>query len=91
MNSTGMLWYCDEKTLTAEQRIVRAAEYYSKKYGIMPVIALVPTKQANDYPASVGILQVRPDKSIGRNCIELHPPETLTMEQRLERYLERQA
>lgn len=56
---TGMLWY-DNSGLTLEERLEKAAEYYNKKYGVMPNLAFVP----------VGILAAGARDQVGAITLE---------------------
>ena len=38
---TGMLWFNNDKTMTLEQKIKQAVDYYQKKYGRVPNLVLI--------------------------------------------------
>jgi hypothetical protein len=62
----GMLWLDDDKHLTLEEKIQRAADYYLNKYGQSPNICLVNQTMLKE-EKKVGPIQVRPVQNILRN------------------------
>ena len=55
----GMLWLDDDKRLTLDDKIRRAADYYRQKYGQAPNLCLV-NKAALETEKKVGRIEVRP-------------------------------
>lgn len=62
----GMLWLDDDKHLTLEEKILRAADYYHNKYGQTPNMCLVNQAQLKE-EKKVGLIQVRPVQNVLRN------------------------
>ena len=63
----GMLWFDDDPRRSLTERIVRAADYYSKKYGRTPTLCLLhPATAGPALPASVGGLELRTNASVLR-------------------------
>ena len=64
---TGMLWF-DNSTNTLENKIKKAAEYYTKKYGLKPNLCLVHPSmgEKTEFDGIQGIqgIQVRPYRPI---------------------------
>lgn len=56
----GMLWLDDDKRLSLEEKVQRAADYYRDKYGRVPNFCLVNTAMLLGEEAQVGVIQVRP-------------------------------
>ena len=54
---TGMLWYDNDPKTTLRDKIIRAAEFYRRKYGLTPTCCLVNTKQWEK--VDLGVLKVR--------------------------------
>lgn len=61
--NVGMLWLDDDKGLTLEEKIRRAAEYYRLKYGQQPDLCLVNVGSLED-EQRVDLIQVRPAQNI---------------------------
>ena len=58
---TGMLWFLTNKTLTLDQKIRQAVDYFHKKYGRMPDMCLVnPSLIDPKAPIEIKDLMVRP-------------------------------
>lgn len=55
----GMLWLDDDKKLTLDEKINRAADYYQRKYGQTPDICLV-NSAALKVEKKVGRIKVKP-------------------------------
>ena len=64
--NVGMLWLDDDKHLSLDEKIQRAAEYYRNKYGQAPNICLV-NQTMLEAEKKVGPIQVRPVQNILRN------------------------
>lgn len=65
----GMLWLDDDKRRTFEEKVKRAAEYYSEKYGRFPELCLVNTNML------AGSASAEENKKVGR--IEVQPTQTV--------------
>jgi hypothetical protein len=61
-----MLWLDDDKHLTLDEKIQRAADYYRNKYCQSPNICLVNPNMLEE-EKKVGPIQVRPVQNILRN------------------------
>ena len=59
----GMLWLDDNRRLTLEEKLLRAASYYQNKYGQWPEICLVNRKML-DEEMQVENIQVRPVRHV---------------------------
>lgn len=55
----GMLWLDDDKRLSLEEKVLRAADYYRNKYGQAPNYCLVNRSMLLEESAQVGRIQVR--------------------------------
>ncbi len=55
----GMLWLDDDKRMTLDDKIRRAADYYRQKYGQSPNLCLV-NKAALENEKQVGPIEVKP-------------------------------
>lgn len=55
----GMMWLDDDKRLTFDEKVLRAAEYYQDKYGQDPDLCLV-NKSMLDHEKKVGAIRVQP-------------------------------
>jgi hypothetical protein len=62
----GMLWFPTNKTLTLEQKIVQARDYYTKKYGRKPDLCLVHPGMMEENQGKIEIpgLTVRPYRPV---------------------------
>lgn len=61
---TGMLWFDNDPKLDLSSKIIKAADFYRKKYGISPDICFVhPSMIKNGVPSRNGI-QVRPNTRV---------------------------
>ena len=56
---TGMLWLDDDKKRSLEEKVQRAVDYYSEKYGRMPELCLV-NQRTVAVALKVGSVEVRP-------------------------------
>lgn len=65
----GMLWLDDDKRRTFEEKVKRAAEYYSEKYGRFPELCLVNTNML------AGSASDEENKKVGR--IEVQRTQTV--------------
>jgi hypothetical protein len=61
--NVGMLWLDDDKGLTLEDKVRRAAEYYQHKYGRQPDLCLVSKTSLED-EQRVDLIRVRPAQNI---------------------------
>lgn len=66
----GMLWLDDDKRRTFEEKVKRAADYYSEKYGSLPELCLVNSAMLAGDKAST-----EENKKVGR--IEVQPTQTV--------------
>jgi hypothetical protein len=63
----GMLWLDDDPRRSLTERIARAADYYSKKYGRAPTLCLLhPSTAGEALPANVDGLELRTNTSVLR-------------------------
>lgn len=66
----GMLWLDDDKRRTFEEKVKRAADYYSEKYGRFPELCLVNNamlagdKAATEENKKVGRIEVQPTQTV---------------------------
>jgi hypothetical protein len=68
MMDFGMLWHDDDKKTTLEQKVARARDYYTDKYGVPPTACCVHTTAADGQPGLVAGLRL-----VGRgNVIKDH-------------------
>jgi hypothetical protein len=73
----GMLWLDDDKRRTFEEKVKRAAEYYSEKYGRFPELCLVNTAMLAGDTASAESASTEANKKVGR--IEVQPTQTVLL------------
>lgn len=59
----GMLWLDDDKQATLEDKVRRAAAYYSQKYGQLPNLCLVNSGASID-KKEVDRIEIRPVQNI---------------------------
>jgi len=59
----GMLWLDDDKAMSLEAKIRRAAEYYQDKYGKVPDLCLVNKKMLTE-DKQIDAIEVRPVKHV---------------------------
>ena len=59
----GMLWLDDDKQVSLEDKVLRAADYYRDKYGQAPDLCLV-NKAALAHERRVGQIRVQPVKNV---------------------------
>ncbi len=59
----GMLWLDDDKVLSFEDKVRRAAEYYQDKYGKVPDLCLVNKKMLAE-DKRIDAIEVRPVKHV---------------------------
>jgi len=59
----GMLWLDDDKVLSFEDKVRRAAEYYQDKYGKVPDLCLVNKKMLVE-DKRIDAIEVRPVKHV---------------------------
>ena len=64
--NVGMLWLDDDKQLSLEEKILRAADYYHNKYGQSPNMCLVNEAMLQE-AKQVGTIQVRPVQNVLNN------------------------
>jgi len=55
----GMMWLDNDKRLSLEEKVQRAAEYYHHKYGLRPDLCLV-NKSMLEQEKQMGRIEVRP-------------------------------
>ena len=74
----GMLWLDDDKRRSFEEKVKRAAEYYSEKYGRFPELCLVNTAMlAGDSASAEDTDPAEENKKVGR--IEVQPTQTVLL------------
>ncbi len=56
--STGMLWFDNDKTTSFSEKVIRAKEYFIKKYKQEPDFCLVNTETHDGKTLSVGDIKV---------------------------------
>lgn len=62
---TGMLWFNNDKSLTLEQKVSQAVEYYEKKYGRKPDLCLIhPSMMSESRELKMDVLTVRPYRPV---------------------------
>lgn len=64
--NVGMLWLDDDKHLTLDEKIQRAADYYRNKYGQSPNVCLV-NQTMLEVEKKIGLIQVRPVQNVLHN------------------------
>ena len=64
--NTGMLWFDDDPASTLEKKIIKAVNYYQKKYGRSPDLCLVHPAMLgnNDRRVKIEKITIRPYGSI---------------------------
>lgn len=68
---TGMLWYDNDPKVELPEKVLRAAAYYQKKYGLQPNLCFVhPSMLATAAPRSSSI-ELRPSKQVLPNHLWL--------------------
>jgi hypothetical protein len=70
--NVGMLWYDNDPRTALNTKVARAADYFRKKYGLVPDLCLVhPSMLAKALPdvveGPVGKVSVRPNRLIQPN------------------------
>lgn len=59
----GMMWFDDNKSISLEEKISRAADYYKEKYGLTPDLCFTHAGSL-DSDMQVNRVQVKPHKFI---------------------------
>jgi len=59
----GMMWLDDDQRRSLEEKVQRAADYYSEKYGRLPELCLVNTKMLVG-EKKIGKIEVKPVKTV---------------------------
>ena len=62
--NTGMLWFDNDPKTTLKDKIIRAADYYRKKYGRVPNTCLINPDALSGEKIDLGILSVRPYRPV---------------------------
>lgn len=58
-----MLWLDDDRKLSLEEKVLRAAAYYKDKYGRLPDLCLVNRGSATEQTV-VGQIEIRPAANV---------------------------
>jgi hypothetical protein len=61
---TGMLWLDADARRTLEEKVQRAVEYYSQKYGSMPDLCLVNTGTFSEEEIKIGPVKVQRARTV---------------------------
>jgi len=65
---TGLLWFDDDPRRNLEEKVLRAAEYYERKYGRAPDLCFVHPDAFNGNGKrpgkKVGKVEIRPGRSV---------------------------
>lgn len=62
--NTGMLWLDADARRTLEEKVQRAVEYYSKKYGADPDLCLVNTGTFSEEELKIGSVKVQRTRTV---------------------------
>jgi hypothetical protein len=60
---TGLLWFDDNPNRDLEEKVLRAAAYYERKYGQTPTVCFVNTTAVNGVKKA-GHVQIRGSRSV---------------------------
>jgi hypothetical protein len=62
--NTGMLWFDNDPRTDFDSKVKKAAEYFSKKYGLKPDLCFVHPSMLSSIPPSAAGLEVRTNKLV---------------------------
>lgn len=60
----GMLWYSDDRKQTVEQKVMQAAVFYSRKYGLQATECHIHPRTLGAGPDHVGLVRLVADSTI---------------------------
>jgi hypothetical protein len=62
--NTGMLWFDNDPKMDFNTKIMRAAEYYQKKYGQRPNLCFVHPSMAVEAPSKTSVVDIQVNQMI---------------------------
>ena len=68
---TGMLWFDNDPKLNLEAKIIKAAQYYQKKYGQIPNLCFVHPSMLVEKPNVMNGVEIRPSSKVLPNHLWL--------------------
>jgi len=60
----GMLWFDNDPKADINSKIIRAAEYYHKKYGLAPDLCYVHPSMVHEGSPRAGRIEVRTNRTV---------------------------
>ena len=73
---TGMLWFDNDPKIDLNTKIIKASEYYQKKYGQTPNLCFIHPSMAVESPSKSFVVDVKTDQMILPNHFWLGVKQT---------------